>query len=54
MKCNTDKCHFITSTNETHHILVGNSSTESKNCEKLLEVKIDSELIFDHVDLWSC
>ena len=38
---------FITSTNETHQIFVGNSSIESSNCEKLLEVKIGSVLTFD-------
>ena len=54
MKGNTEKCHFIISTNETQHILAVNSSIESKNWEKLLGVKIDSKLIFYHVDLCSC
>ena len=51
MKGNSDKCQFITSTNETHHILVNNSSIGSSSCNKLLGVKIDSKLTFDdHVE----
>ena len=49
MKCNTGKCHFITGTNKNHQISVGNSSTESSSCKKLLGVKIDSKLIFDEL-----
>ena len=32
MKGNTNKCHFITSTNENLQTSVGNSPMESKSC----------------------
>ena len=47
MKGNTDTCHFITSTVETHPVSVGNSSIESRSSKKLLAIKIDSKLSFD-------
>ena len=47
MKGNSNRCHFITSTNETHQILDSNSSIESCSFEKLLGNKTDSKLTFD-------
>ena len=52
MKGNSDKCHCITSTKDTHQILVGNSSIGNSSWEKLLGVKIDSKLTFyGHITL---
>ena len=54
MKGNSGKCHFTTSTAETHQISVGDSSIRSRNCDKLLRFTIVSKLTFDdHVkDIW--
>ena len=47
MKGNTDKCHFIVSTDEPIEILVGESLIKSSACKKLLGIKIDNKLNFD-------
>ena len=47
MKGNTDKCHFIISSNDSSEIKIGNSLIKNSNCEKLLGVKIDTKLTFD-------
>ena len=54
MKGNSGKCHFTTSTAETHQTSVGDSSIRSRNCDKLLRFTIVSKLTFDdHVkDKW--
>ena len=46
MQGDSDKCHFVTNTNESHQILVDDSSIGSSSFEKLLEVKIDPKLTF--------
>ena len=46
MKGNSNSCHFLTSTNETHQILVSKSLTGSCSCGKLRN-KTDSKLTFD-------
>ena len=48
IKGKSDKCDFISSTNVAHQILVGNSSIACSSCNKLLGVKTDSKLTFDH------
>ena len=49
MKGNTDKCHFIISSNDSSEIKIGKSLIKSNDCEKLLGVKIDTKLTFhDH------
>ena len=47
MKGGTDKCHLLLSKDESFEIHIGNSFIESSTCEKLLGIKIDSELRFD-------
>ena len=47
MQGNSGKYHLILSTNETAQIQIGESLIESTNCEKLLDVNIDSKLSFD-------
>ena len=48
MKGNTEKCHLITSTNNTPELKVGDSLIKTSTCEKLLGVKIDYKLTFDN------
>ena len=43
MQGNSGKCHLILSTNEPVQIQIGESLIKSTNCEKLLDVKIDSK-----------
>ena len=47
MKGNTDKYHSLLSKDESSEIHIGDSVIESSNCEKLLDIKIDSKLRFD-------
>ena len=47
MQGNSGICHLILSTNEPAQIQIGESLTESTNCEKLLGGKIDSKRSFD-------
>ena len=47
MQGNSGKCHLILSTSEPAQIQIGESLIESTNCEKLLGVKIYSQLSFD-------
>ena len=47
MKGNSDRCHFITNTNETHQILDSNSSIGSYSCGNLLGDKTESKPTFD-------
>ena len=48
MKRNTDKCHWIMSTNNTAELKVEDSLIETSICEKLLGDKIDYKLTFDN------
>ena len=51
MKANPDKCHFITSESKDLVINVENNQITNSKCEKLLEIKIDHELISNaHID----
>ena len=45
MKGNTDKCHLINSTVEPIEIRVGESLIKNSTCEKLLGVKLITNLI---------
>ena len=47
MRGNTDKCQLLVSKDESSEIHIGDSVIESSNCEKLLDIKIDSKLRFD-------
>ena len=47
MKGNTDKYHSLLSKHESSEIHIGDAVIESSNCEKLLDIKIDSKLRFD-------
>ena len=47
MKGNTDKYHSLLSKHESSEIHIGDAVIESSNCEKLLDIKIDSKLGFD-------
>ena len=47
MKGNTDKYHFIISSNNSSEIKIWNSLIKSSNCEKFLGVKINTKLTFD-------
>ena len=44
MKANSDKCHFICSTDDTVNIIVDNQKICNSPCEKLLCVRFDSKL----------
>ena len=44
---NPDKCHSIVRTNQKIEVNIGELNLESKDCEKLFEVKIDNKLTFD-------
>ena len=46
MKANKDKYHLIVSGNEHVSMKLNNIEIENSNCERLLGVKIDSELNF--------
>ena len=48
LKGNADKCHFLTSTDQEVSLNVGNFTIKNSEYEKLLGVKFDSKLIFDH------
>ena len=51
MKANKNKCHLIVSSNEHVPKKLDNMETENSNCERLLGVKIDSNLNFEkHLD----
>ena len=55
MKANKDKCHLIVSSNKHVSMKLDNIETENSNCERLLEVKIDSKLSSRHsliIVLW--
>ena len=45
MKRNTDKCHLIVSIEETIEIRVGESLIKNSTCEKLLGIKLITNLI---------
>ena len=47
MRGNTDKCHFIISSNDSSEIKIGKFVIKSSNCVKLLGVTIDTKLTFD-------
>ena len=47
MKGNTDKCHLLLSKDECSKIHIEDFIIESRTCEKLLGIKIDSKLRFD-------
>ena len=47
MRINTDKCHFLVSTNNTVKIKIGNFDITNSKSEKLLGVKFDHKLSFD-------
>ena len=47
MQGNSGYCHLILNTSEFVEMLVGESLTESTNCEKLLDVKNSSKFIFE-------
>ena len=50
LKSNVDKCHEIVSTNKPIGIKIGDYKIDSSECQKLLDVKIDSNLYFnDHI-----
>ena len=50
MKGNTNKCHFLISSNETYKIQIEDSMIEKSDRQKLMGVKIDSKLNFnEHV-----
>ena len=47
MKANPDKCHLLLSTKDERQMKLGNASIKNSNCEKLLGVKIDSDMSFN-------
>ena len=47
MKANQDKCHPIVSKNENMSMHIGPFEFKNTNCEKLLEIKVDSRLNFN-------
>ena len=47
MKGNTNKCHFLISSNETYKIQIEDSMIEKSDRQKLMGVKIDSKLNFN-------
>ena len=47
MTGNTQKCHFIMSTDQSVNFQLGGSLIKRSDCEKILGVKIDYKLIFD-------
>ena len=47
MKGNTDNCLFIASSIDSSEFKIGNSLIKSSNCEKPLDVKIDTKWTFD-------
>ena len=50
LKSNVDKCHEIVSTNKPVGIKIGDYKIDSSECQKLLDVKLDSNLYFnDHI-----
>ena len=48
MSGNTDQCYLLLSKDESSEIQKGDSIIGSSTCEKLLGIKIDSKLRFDH------
>ena len=49
MKTNSDKCHFICSTNDTVNLIVENQIINNSKCENFL--KFDYKLTFNaHID----
>ena len=49
MKINSDKCHFICSTNDTVNLIVENQIINNSKCENFL--KFDYKLTFNaHID----
>ena len=53
MKDNTYNCRLILSTGYSNQIQTGNSLIRYSLCEKLLVVKFDQKLIFDHpIHMW--
>ena len=49
MKGNTEKFHFLMSTNESFDFQLGDSLIEKRDCEKMLGVKINYKLNFDEL-----
>ena len=47
MKGNEDKCHVFLSTHEKMHVKIGTLHIKNSCSEKLLDVKIDSDLNFE-------
>ena len=51
MKGNEDKCHVLISTKEKVWVNIGTTQITNSKCEKLLGIKIDSNLNFeDHIE----
>ena len=50
MKGNEDKCHILISTKAKVNVNIGTTQITNSKCEKLLGIKIDSNLNFeDHI-----
>ena len=49
MKGNTEKFHFLMSTNESFDFQLGGSLIERSDCEKMLGVKISYKVNFDEL-----
>ena len=47
-KGNKDKCHVLLSTDEMVRVNIVIACINNSTCEKLLGIKIDCKLIFDH------
>ena len=47
IKGNEDKCHVVLSTHKDMHVRIGTSHIKNSCSEKLLGVKIDSDLNFE-------
>ena len=44
MKANRDKCHFHISSTSQSELKIGNETTKSSTCDRILEIKIDNRL----------
>ena len=51
MKWNEDKCHVILRSQDNAHVNIGTTQIENSKCQKLLDINIDSKLMFgDHIN----
>ena len=48
MKGSEDKCHVLPPRDETVRVNIGTARINNSKCEKLLGIKIDCKLSFDH------